>query len=252
MTAVQQWMLSGSKRRGSPCEVLLHFDSGLQDNGLHPGSWTLYREPANTSSVTGGKLLLNNNTAGINFISLIHANGRPEWDAAGDFCLELSLNTNTGDPLSIYASSDPANLVGSAASPLGISDPGEWRFYNRYDSSAPFGRVFVFSYIPLAGSAFARTVKVNADATSAHQWAVSRVAGVLRLFRDGVLVDTAAGSNNDPVLCNTNGMGVGYLTPGNSSFLNHYGKGYFDELRWTVGNGRYTGSYTPESAFENP
>lgn len=78
-----------------------------------------------------------------------------------------------------------------------------------------------------------------------HAYAFSRVAGTLRLFVDGVLDGSGAMANN------IGQFGVGQMTIGaaNNNTVNFLG--HLDEMRLTIGVGRYTASYSPSGPFPN-
>lgn len=75
-----------------------------------------------------------------------------------------------------------------------------------------------------------------------HAYAFSRVAGTLRFFVDGVLDGSGAMANNI-------GVTGGQMTIGaaNNNTVNF--SGHLDEMRLTIGVGRYISSYTPSGPF---
>lgn len=83
-------------------------------------------------------------------------------------------------------------------------------------------------------------VGINRVTTGSGSWrhtALSRVAGVSYAYLDGILLGSAADTTNYPAQIYTvfNGTAAGTISSRNMS-------GYIDDLRITVGTGRYSGS----------
>ena len=83
-----------------------------------------------------------------------------------------------------------------------------------------------------------------AGTVTTNQWyhiALTRESGVVKVFVDGILIDTVT---------NTNNVTVGNMRIGQSAHsTSEYFKGYLDDYRITVGVARYTADFTPPGSL---
>ena len=89
-------------------------------------------------------------------------------------------------------------------------------------------------------------IVVNSNNFSTSQWthiAITRESGIVRLFVDGNLEDSATRTTN---LSNNHDYRVGYGTYTGTSYS--YFNGYIDDFRITKGIARYTANFTPPTA----
>lgn len=88
---------------------------------------------------------------------------------------------------------------------------------------------------------------------SADTWyhvAVTRASGILRLFKNGVVLNTGTYAGNYTLAFPTDStyaIGARQKDP-NSSTLGQFFNGYIDDLRITKGVARYTSNFTPPTA----
>ena len=143
----------------------------------------------------------------------------PNAFGTGDFTVEFwlyPLGTQFGTPIS--------NWTG----------PGNWAF------------LFEGQQITFSGPAAGYQVFVK-DPTNItlNQWthiAVSRASGTMRLFRNGIVVASAANSTNFTA---AGQLSIGSLYGDGASWQFN---GYFDDIRITSGIARYTSDFAPPTA----
>lgn len=121
------------------------------------------------------------------------------------------------------------STVGLAALVSTYSNPYGFQWYINGSSSK----------LVFAGGGASITANLTANDTNWNYFAVSRVAGVIYLFQNGTLLGSNAFAYN--LLSSSTPMRVG----SDPSFSL---AGYMDELRITVGIGRYTSSFTEPAA----
>lgn len=84
-----------------------------------------------------------------------------------------------------------------------------------------------------------------------YHWAVSRNGDTLRQFLDGTLLGSAALPANYTVWNSSKPIVVGSFD--DPPYSDGFFEGYIDEMRITIGTGRYTASFTPPAGpYPNP
>lgn len=158
------------------------------------------------------------------------------FDGSGDYVQitdSADFDIATNEDFTMEAWVYPTLFTGGNRAVLGLQAGGNTNYFG-FDSS---GR-------PAAAYYLAGTI-TGASAASLNTWhhlALSRVSNAMKLFLNGEQVGSTvtSGSSSSPTVIM---IGAG-LTNG------YYFSGYIDELRFTVGVGRYSDSFTPPtSAF---
>lgn len=146
-----------------------------------------------------------------------------------------SLNFGTGDftiETWVYPIDTTAGMIIATKRTYNNVGAGSWRYY-------PSG------WNVLIGGSYNIVV---APGISTGVWSfitITRQSGIMYIFQNGVLIQTAADTND---YTNTNVFNIGSHYDGTSASLH----GYLDEFRVTKGIARYTANFTPPTvAFPN-
>jgi 3-carboxymuconate cyclase len=212
-------------------ELLLHFD-GENNGTIFPDSSRRGRTVLRTPSIVTSTAQFKYGTASGAFLSGSNQNRHllVEWDSnldigAKDFTIEFWMRPTGYDGRMVH--------IGQIISTLNATSCGISLLAN--------GLLNFFASI--SGSTVVDIASSTTVPTGAWTHvAVSRSNGVIRLFKDGVLEDEDeyAGSLTPAV----SSFYIGELNRGSITPTYPY-QGYLDELRVTVGVGRYTESFTP-------
>jgi hypothetical protein len=154
--------------------------------------------------------------------------------ASNDYITLPQMNFGTGD-FTIEAWVYPISTVGGSTGIMGLM--GQQEVY-----ISVFGNTLTF----WQNNGFVYSFGSNPPVNTWTHLAISRNAGVIRLFMNGVLVNTQNNSVNLSVPGNFN---IGKTGDGQ---YQTYWNGNIDEFRITIGTGRYTTDFAlPLAAFPN-
>jgi len=150
---------------------------------------------------------------------------------AGDFTVELWLNTNTANGAGILTQ---ATSGGPAAT--------SWGFFVGYASATS-----IDFYVSNVSSYFANTGGGVINDSTWHHVAFSRSGSSGKLFVDGTQVGSTLSLGTTAL-----GNGTLPINIGGQGDSGHMAQGYIDDVRITKGYARYTSNFTPPTAaFSN-
>jgi hypothetical protein len=213
----------------SSVSLLLHFDGA--NNGT-----TFVDSSSSNNTVTAFGNAVTSTTA------LKYGSASGYFDGDGDYLRFVdsgALDFGTGD-FTVEAWIHPTSLVadGSILGGVGPTN-GDFTFALRSATQLSIGRNWIAWDSTTSGFTF-----------STNTWyhvAVSRTAGVVKIFVDGVEYFSGANTQSYNIQNTYVAVGARQLTSGVESY-GYFFSGYIDELRVTKGIGRYTAAFTPPSA----
>lgn len=202
-------------------------------------TWTLEGHERDTSYMSGGQLVLKEYQSASTFSNaVLWSAANAKWGAAGDFTVELRLAPgswiNTSSPI----------MIASCRTAYNAQATGDW---------------WLLWHGGLLGFNVATGVSTSTGASASYaggpgaigvmrELCVTRKAGILRMFIDGVLLKTATVADTTP-LTTSSKLTIGGQQQGAHYLPNDYGNGTFNGFRFTVGVALYDTNYTPGATW---
>jgi hypothetical protein len=216
----------------SGTSLLLSTTNGaIFDNAMVSNLETKGNSQISTSVVKYGTGSINGFSGGNNYQAVSYAGATVGNFGAGDFTVELWLNTNTANGAGILTQATdggPANT--------------SWGFFVGYASATS-----IDFYVSDASTYFANTGGGVINDSTWHHVAFSRSGSSGKLFVDGTQVGSTLSLGTTAL-----GNGTLPINIGGQGNSGHMAQGYIDDVRITKGYARYTANFTPPiAAFSN-